>query len=235
MIYLRINSAGVRLVGSLKASLSATFLLVLPTTLRQNFLNNLHAAATCLSLEAVSIFACIYSFVMCASFMTPTNFQCAFFFFTARSPRIFKHVLRQYDSTEWHCPLFPEFRTSATRMHSFNAWPHSTQQSAKSLSDARFFLTGKHFQHKCVYYRKKQFLKNQLMQKLFFFTGSRHLFSCFHCGQTQGAWEEIVSSSQLHTHYTPKFIYLPHVNGLQFRQCYKTLSVTCFSTASVMW
>ena len=67
------------LVGLLKSSLLATYLLAPP-------MNNLSIAATCAGLRAVSTIACIYSFVMCTFFIALiTNFQCALYSWTAKS------------------------------------------------------------------------------------------------------------------------------------------------------
>ena len=57
--------------------------------------------------------------------------------FRVTEPRVFKQKIRQ-------SPLHPHFETNNARMQSFNTWP----QSAKRLSDADFFRTGKNFQHK---------------------------------------------------------------------------------------
>lgn len=89
-------------------------------------------------------------------------------FITAMCPRIFKHVIRQYNTTEWHGPLYPQFGRSTNRTHSFNTCSHSAKQSVNYLSDAGFFHTGKHFQHRktlstqeTVFYRYREIPQNK--------------------------------------------------------------------------
>jgi len=83
--------------------------------------------------------------------MAPTtNFPLSFL---ATSPRISKYIVRRHDFIDWYPPLYQQFDTQKERIQSFKTMPIFGKQSAKSLSEAGFFYTGKHFEHKNVYYR----------------------------------------------------------------------------------
>ena len=128
-------------MGSLGAFLSGTSLLVLPTCLPHR-LNSLPEATMSVGLNAVSTI-CISSVVKCSPFTAPGLIFKVFF--TATSPRIFKYVLRQHSSTQWHSPFYPQFGKHVTRMQSFNTMSLSSKHSAKSVSEAGFFHTGTTF------------------------------------------------------------------------------------------
>jgi hypothetical protein len=80
-----------------------------------------------------------FFFVMYASLITRTNFQCSF---TVTSTTNFKDWIRQNNYTQWDGPLLPQFGRIITRMQSFSTWPASSNQDAHDLSDAGFIYTG---------------------------------------------------------------------------------------------
>ena len=138
---------------------------------------------------------------MCASCITPPLIFSVTFAVT--EPRLFKHKIRQHNTSEWHSPLFPQFETRTARMQSFNTWP----QPAKSLIDPVFFRAGTHFQHKNAFITgNNNSSKNQL--KLFSLTGPRNLVSCYYCGLTLEDLQETDSTWEKHTQYNPYCIYL---------------------------
>ena len=117
-------------------------------------------------------------------------------------------------------------------MQSFNTMLLSRKHCAKSLSDAGFYHTRKHFLHKIVLVKGVTEFQTNL-KIWFFFTENKDLILCFHFSVTLTDWQEIQSPSQQHKRLSPTCIYV-YVKGKQFGlENFETLPVYSLSTLSV--